>query len=110
MSHTINADSETFQAEVLDAEGPVMVDFGAVWCSPCKMLDPIVDELAAEWAGAVKVVKVDIDHSPDIAFQYQIMGVPTLMVFKDGEVLDRMSGFKPKDKILQKFSEHFSLA
>jgi len=110
VSNTVKADSESFQSEVLDAEGPVMVDFGAIWCGPCKMLDPVVDELSVEWVDAVKVVKVDIDHSPDIAFKYNVMGVPTLMVFQDGEVLDRITGFKPKAKIIQKFSQHLQLA
>ena len=110
MSNLIKADGDSFQHEVLEAEGPVMVDFGAVWCSPCKMLDPVVDELAGEWTGAVKVVKVDIDTSPDIAFQYNIMSVPTLMVFKDGQILDRITGYQPKERIIQKFTPHFQPA
>ncbi|KAA3645553.1 MAG: thioredoxin [Chloroflexi bacterium] len=100
---------DTFQDEVIQAEGPVVVDFGAVWCGPCKMLDPIVDDLAAnEWADNVKVVKVDVDHNPDIAMQYGVMGVPTLMVFNAGEMKERMTGYQPKDKIIQKFEAHLA--
>ena len=110
MNNTINVDTDNFKSEVLEADGPVMVDFGAVWCGPCKMLDPIVDELAGEWGDSIKVVKLDIDHNPEIAIQYHIMGVPTLMVFKDGEVQERITGYQPKDKIIQKFGQHLALA
>lgn len=102
-------DTQNFQSEVLEADRPVLVDFGAVWCGPCKMLDPIVDELADEWQDNVKVVKLDIDHNPDIAIQYHVMGVPTLMVFKDGQVQERITGYQPKDKIIKKFSAHLAL-
>ena len=108
-SNLLDVTKDTFQDEVLQAEGPVVVDFGAVWCGPCKMLDPIVDELATnEWANTVKVVKVDVDHNPDIAMQYGVMGVPTLMVFHDGEMKERMTGYQPKDKIIKKFEPHFA--
>lgn len=110
MKNTIEVNSDSFQSEVLEADGPVMVDFGAVWCGPCKMLDPVVDELAGEWGEAIKVVKLDIDHNPDIAIQYHVMGVPTLMVFKNGEVQDRITGYQPKNKIVARFSEHLALA
>ena len=108
-SNLVDVTQDTFQDEVLQAEQPVVVDFGAVWCGPCKMLDPIVDDLAAnEWAENVKVVKVDVDHNPDIAMQYGVMGVPTLMVFNGGEMRERMTGYQPKDKIIQKFEAHLA--
>lgn len=108
-SNMLEVTQDTFQDEVIQAEGPVVVDFGAVWCGPCKMLDPIVDDLAAnEWADNVKVVKVDVDHNPDIAMQYGVMGVPTLMVFNAGEMKERMTGYQPKDKIIQKFEAHLA--
>lgn len=106
----LKVNTDNFQNEVLDAQGPVLVDFGAVWCGPCKMLDPVVEELAGEWGDSIKVVKLDIDTSPDIAIQYHVMGVPTLMVFKDGEVQERITGYQPKDKIIKKFGEHLALA
>jgi len=98
----------TFNNEVLEAAEPVLVDFSAVWCGPCKMLDPIVEELAAEWTGKVKVVKLDVDHAPGIAMQYQVLGVPTLMLFVAGESRERITGFQPKDRIVSKLSPHIN--
>jgi len=92
-----------FKKEVLDAGQPVLVDFTATWCGPCKMLDPIVAQLAQEWAGKVKVVKLDVDDNPELAMQYQVMGVPTLMLFVGGQPSQRISGYQPKDRILAKF-------
>lgn len=97
---------DTFQTEVLSEEKPVLVDFSAVWCGPCKLLDPIVEELAQEWSDRVKVVKLDVDHNPQIAMQYQVLGVPTLMLFKDGESRARLTGYQPKDRITAKLSPH----
>jgi thioredoxin 1 len=94
-----------FQSEVIEADRPVLVDFGAVWCGPCKMLDPVVEELAEDWGEKVKVVKIDVDHNPNLAMQYQVMGVPTLILFKDGQPQERLSGFRPKKHLQGKF-EH----
>jgi thioredoxin 1 len=91
-----------FDADVLRAAEPVLVDFGAEWCHPCKQLDPIVDELAAEWAGKVRVVKLDIDQNVATTMKYGVMGVPTLMLFVGGEIKERVSGYQPKRMILQK--------
>jgi len=99
-------DEAAFESEVLGADGPVLVDFSAVWCGPCKMLDPVVQELAGEWGDAVKVVKLDIDHNPDVAVRYSVMGVPTLMMFVNGEPVERMSGYQPKKRVEQKFAGH----
>lgn len=103
MSKLIELTEDTFNAEVLESELPVIVDFGAVWCGPCKMLDPIVEELANDWAGEVKFTHVDVDHNPNLAIQFNIMGVPTLILFKSGEAVARMSGYKPKTKIIDEF-------
>ena len=100
LAHVSEAD---FQAEVLEAGQPVLVDFTAVWCGPCKMLDPIVGQLAQEWAGKVKVVKLDVDNNPNLAMQYQVMGLPTLMLFVDGQPSQRLNGYQPKDRIVAKF-------
>lgn len=105
LKHISEAD---FQSEVLEAEKPVMVDFTAVWCSPCKMLDPVVKELAEEWAESVKVVKLDIDNNPSLAMQYQVMGVPTLMLFVNGQISERITGYQPKDRILAKFGPYLN--
>ena len=95
-----------FQNEVLEASQPVLVDFTAVWCGPCKMLEPVVLELSNEWAGKVKVVKLDVDHNANIAIQYQVLGVPTLMLFDQGQIKERLTGYKPKKLILSKLSPH----
>lgn len=96
----------TFSREVLQAKGPVMVEFGAVWCKPCHMLDPIVAELAVEWRGRVKVAKIDIDENTDSVVRFGVMSVPTLMLFVGGEARERLSGFVPKRKIVEAFGPH----
>ncbi len=95
---------DTFQVDVLQASLPVIVDFSAVWCGPCKMLDPIVKQLAQEWNGKVKVVKLDVDDNANLAMEYQVMGVPTLILFLKGEPVQRLSGFQPKERILSKLA------
>ncbi len=99
-----------FRNEVLESSLPVMVDFTAVWCGPCKMLDPVVTQLAAEWNGKVKAVKVDVDENPDLAMQYGVMGVPGLMLFVNGEPKARLVGYQPKDRIIRQFSPHLQAA
>ena len=93
--------SADFKAKVLEAQGPVLVDFFATWCGPCKMVAPVLDEIADELAGSVTIVKVDIDASPDIARSYGIMSVPTLALFEGGQVVRQMIGAQPKQNILK---------
>jgi thioredoxin 1 len=104
--HQINED--TFQAEVLDSTEPVLVDFSAEWCGPCKMLDPVIEQLSQEWQGKVKFVKIDADQNPNIMMRYSVLGIPTLLFFKSGEIKERVTGFQPKDKLAAKFSPHFN--
>ena len=94
----------TFETDVLRSDLPVLVDFGAEWCHPCKQLDPIVDELAAEWQGKVRVLKLDIDQNLDTTMKYGVMGVPTLILFVGGEAKERVSGYQPKNRILEKLA------
>ena len=108
MSELLHVDESTFQNEVLNSSEPVLVDFSAVWCQPCKMLDPVVKQLAGEWDGKVKVVKIDADENPKLVKQYGVMGIPTLLFIKDGEVKERITGFMPKDKLTARFSPHFN--
>ena len=98
----------SFQDEVIESTEPVLVDFTAVWCGPCKMLDPVVKEMADDWNGQVKVVKLDVDDNPSIAMNYNVMGVPTLMLFKNGEPVERVTGYVPKDRLLKKFTPHIN--
>jgi thioredoxin 1 len=95
-----------FQSEVLNASGPVLVDFTATWCQPCKMLDPVVRQLAQDWQGRVKVVKLDADQNPNLMVQYGVMGIPTLMLFKGGEIKERISGYQTRDKLAGKLTPH----
>ena len=97
---------QDFQQEVIGAELPVLVDFTAEWCPPCKMIAPIVHELAGEWDGKVKVVKLDADLNPNLMMQYGVMGIPTLMLFKSGELKERITGYQPKDKLVAKVTPH----
>jgi len=99
-------DEANFKAEVLEASLPVLVDFTAVWCGPCKMLDPVVRQLAQDWDGRVKVVKLDIDENQNLTMQYQVMGVPTLMLFVKGQPVQRVSGYQPKERLAAKFRDH----
>jgi len=95
-----------FQDEVVNSDMPVLVDFTAVWCQPCKMIDPIVKQLAVEWEGKVKVVKLDADQNPNVMMQYGVLGIPTLMLFKGGEIKERLTGFQPKDRLVAKVLPH----
>ena len=108
MTELLHVDEGTFQTEVLDSNEPVLVDFSAVWCQPCKMLDPVVKQLAGEWGGKVKVVKIDADENQNLVMKYGVMGIPTLLFIKDGEVKERVTGFMPKEKLIAKFSPHFN--
>jgi thioredoxin 1 len=103
---TFEVTETDWESEVLNSNTPVLVDFWAEWCAPCKMLDPVLDDIATEYDGKLRVVKIDADANPDIAMRYGVMGLPTMILFKDGEEKDRLSSFKPKDKIMGKFGEY----
>ena len=104
MAKVIN--SNEFKNQVLDSSDVVMVDFFAEWCGPCKMLAPVLEELSSEMAGRAKILKVDVDKSPDLARKYGISGVPTVMVFRNGAPVDKMVGFQPKQVLKSKLDKH----
>ena len=95
-----------FDTEVLQSPVPVLVDFWAVWCGPCKAVTPSVEQLANEYAGKLKVVKVDVDDNMEISSRYGIQSIPTLMLFKDGQPVERLVGAYPKPMILQRIAKH----
>ena len=94
--------SATWEQEVLKATDLVLVDFWAVWCGPCRMVSPIVDEISAEYQGKLKVVKLNTDENPDVASKYRILGIPTLMFFKNGQTIDQIVGAVPKPQLKAK--------
>lgn len=89
----------TFQTEVINSRIPVVVDFWAAWCGPCRLIAPIVEDLAAEYEGSVKFAKLDVDQNPATAMHYNVMSIPTLGVFKGGEMIDRVIGYMPKPEL-----------
>jgi thioredoxin 1 len=95
-SNIVNLTKDNFAAEVLKAAEPVLVDFWAEWCGPCKMIGPILDELATEYSGKVKIGKVNIDNDQELAAQYSVRAIPTLLLFHQGQVADQMVGLRSK--------------
>lgn len=108
MANPIVVTDETFDKEVLKAETPTLVDFWAVWCGPCKMVSPLVDEIAHENEGKLKVMKLDVDDNENTAMKYGVMSIPTLILFKGGQPVERIVGFKPKGDLAKKILPHLS--
>jgi thioredoxin 1 len=102
------ATTAIWENEVLNSKGLIMVDFWAVWCGPCRIIAPTVEELAKEYVGKVKVMKLNTDENPDIASRYKIMGIPTLMFFKDGQKIDQIVGAVPKPQLKAKIDSLLS--
>ncbi len=96
----------TFAADVLQADGPVLVDFWAEWCGPCKMVAPVLNEIAGEYAGKITVAKVNIDENPTIARDYQILSIPTMSVFDKGQIVKSIVGARPKAAILRELADY----
>ncbi|OGB94062.1 MAG: thioredoxin [candidate division NC10 bacterium RBG_16_65_8] len=99
MGKPVGVSEETFEAEVLQADLPVLADFWATWCAPCRRIAPILEDLAAEYEGRLKVAKVDVDADPTLADRYNVRSIPTLAVFKDGVLVERIVGYVPKEEL-----------
>ncbi len=105
MAHPMDVTDDTFEAEVINSDTPVLVDFWADWCAPCKMIAPIVEDLANEYDGKVKFAKVDVDSNPKTATNYGIRGIPTLLIFKGGQPVGQVVGAVPKSALKSRLDE-----
>ncbi len=106
MAEPLHLTDDNFQKEVLQASEPVLVDFWATWCGPCRLIAPTIDELADEYAGVIRVGKVDVDNNQAIAMQYGIRSIPALLIFKEGRVVDTIVGAMPKNQIVERLKTH----
>ncbi len=105
----IELNDTNFQQEVLNSDTPVLVDFWAVWCGPCRMVAPVVEEIAKEYNGKLKVGKLDVDSNPEVSMKFGIRSIPTLMVFKGGQVVEQIIGAMPKRNLLDKVTPHIAM-
>ncbi|NLS45371.1 MAG: thioredoxin [Firmicutes bacterium] len=95
----INVEDSTFQDQVLGIDGPILVDFWAEWCGPCRIMAPVLEQIAQDYSGKMKVAKLNVDENPESAVAYGVMSIPTLILFKNGEVVERFVGFRPKQEL-----------
>lgn len=99
---------QNFAEEVKKSKSPVLVDFWAAWCGPCQMMGPLIEELAEKFAGKIKIGKLNVDENPEVAKEYEILGIPSLKFFKDGKIIDEIAGLQPKEVIIEKINKIIS--
>ncbi len=104
MANTLVLNDQNFEDEVIKSDIPVLIDFWAEWCAPCRMITPIVEELASEYDGKIKVGKLDVDNNPQVSMNYGIRSIPTLLIFKDGNPVEQITGAVPKKAIVDKIT------
>ena len=107
MSSFITVNENSFPEQVLKTSSPVIVEFGAVWCAPCKRLEPIMEKLGDEWGSKVQLVKIDVDESVNVTLTCQVMSVPTLILFVQGQEKQRLTGLQSRERIAEKFTPYF---
>ncbi len=108
MAKPVKVTDSTFEQSVINAEQPVLVDFWAEWCGPCKMIAPVLDEIATELDGKLTIGKLDIDANNDTAMAFGVMSIPTLLLFKGGEPVERIVGFQPKAQLMRRLQPHLA--
>jgi thioredoxin 1 len=106
MTKPVHISDSTFDAEVLKSDIPVLTDFWAEWCGPCKMIAPILEQIAEEYDGQLKIAKIDVDESNQMAMQYGVQSIPTLILFKNGQAVERLVGAMPKERLLSRIQPH----
>jgi thioredoxin 1 len=106
MSNLVSILGEQFEEQVLKSDLPVIVEFGAVWCGPCKRMEPELEKLALQWKDRIRLVRMDVDEASDLAVRMNVMSVPTVILFVNGEVRQRAMGFQPLDRLVEKFEAY----
>lgn len=106
MAQPIHLSDASFEQEVIKSDLPVLIDFWAAWCGPCRMIAPVIDELANDYSSQAKICKLDVDNNQQTAMQFGIRSIPTILIFKGGEVVDTIVGAVPKEQILNKLKSH----